>query len=167
MKKIILLILLTVIICSDKGLTTKQQKEELIKKGMSFEEVIGSIGHPIKANIMTGSYGINKQCMYKDDLYLYFDNNNLTFIDKIEEREKDNNKEGRAKLKKIIEIENPSKKILQAVDNHDLIIGMRYIEVIVSIGPPITIHRSSGSWGIFEQLIYDDNLYLYLINIYC
>ncbi len=55
------------------------------------------------------------------------------------------------------------KKVLSAIQNGKVFIGMNKAQVIACWGRPIDINRTAGSWGIHEQWVYDGN-YLYFEN---
>jgi len=55
------------------------------------------------------------------------------------------------------------KKILTAIKNGKVFIGMTKQQVIASWGDPATINRTVGKWGVHEQWVYED-AYLYFEN---
>ena len=56
-----------------------------------------------------------------------------------------------------------SKKILSAVRNGDILLGMTTDQVRASVGIPEQINRSGGRWGINEQWVYK-GFYVYVDN---
>jgi hypothetical protein len=82
-----------------KNLEDQLRREELIEKygsyyannilykniviGMTKEMVMAAIGYPDDINTTEGSWGTHEQWVYdKEDMYIYFENNKLTTIQK-------------------------------------------------------------------------------------
>lgn len=60
-----------------------------------------------------------------------------------------------------------SKKVLKAVANREVLIGMTSRQAMASWGEPYHINRSGGSWGVHEQWVYHftfSDAYLYFQN---
>jgi hypothetical protein len=50
------------------------------------------------------------------------------------------------------------------LNNGNIWIGMTKEMLIISKGNPLKVNRSVGSWGVSEQWVYQNNLYVYLKN---
>ncbi len=57
-----------------------------------------------------------------------------------------------------------SMKLVKAIREAGIILGMTREMVIASWGEPQDVHRTAGSWGIHEQWIYGNNQYVYFEN---
>lgn len=57
-----------------------------------------------------------------------------------------------------------SKKVANAIEKQQVILGMTTDQAIASWGEPSSVNRTAGSWGIHEQWVYGDNTYLYFKN---
>lgn len=57
-----------------------------------------------------------------------------------------------------------SKRVLKAIKEGNVLIGMTKDQVRASIGLPSDINRSGGTWGLHEQWVYGSSLYIYFEN---
>lgn len=57
-----------------------------------------------------------------------------------------------------------SKKVANAIENQQVVLGMTSDQAIASWGEPSSVNRTAGSWGMHEQWVYGDKTYLYFKN---
>lgn len=133
--------------------TFTRSKAKVKNKPEIFGDVIGFIpkGTEIKVFDYFDTYWlIEKDSIkgYTSEMYL---KNNLE-MNKIKEKHDKNEI-----------LEKYGESIANKIFNHRIWIGMTKDMAKLSIGTPIDINRSTGSWGISEQWIYK-NKYLYFEN---
>jgi len=133
--------------------TTTRIEAKIKNKPDVFGDIIGYIpkGQLIKVYDYFDTYWlIEKDSIkgYTSEMYL-FNNQQMNKIKKNHDKDKIKKKYGEFVANKIF--------------NHEIWIGMTADMARLSIGSPMEINRTIGSWGIHEQWVYK-NRYLYFEN---
>ena len=133
--------------------TTTRSAAKIKNKPDVFGDIIGSIpkGEIIKVYDYFDSYWlVEKDSIkgYTSEIYL-LNNQQMNKIKQSHDRSKTINKFGESVANKIF--------------NHSIWIGMTDEMARLSIGSPLEVNRTTGSWGIHEQWVYK-NRYLYFEN---
>ncbi|WP_405225740.1 hypothetical protein [Dokdonia sp. Asnod1-B02] len=133
--------------------TTTRSEAKVSNKPYVYGDIIGYIpkGQPIIIyDYFEGYWLIEKDSIkgYIHDMYLV-DNETMTKI-------KEGHDKNRIKKKY-------GEKVADKIFNHRIWIGMTKDMTKLSIGRPLDINRTTGSWGVHEQWVYK-NRYLYFEN---
>ncbi|WP_281846277.1 SH3 domain-containing protein [Olleya namhaensis] len=130
--------------------TTTRSDAKIRNKAASFGDIIGDIpkGQKVKVYDFVDSYWlIEKDSLkgYTSEMYL-FENYEMKKLKKKHDKNEITKKYGESIANKIL--------------NHRVWIGMTPDMARLSIGNPLKISKSTGTWGVHEQWIYK-NKYLY------
>lgn len=151
---------------SESYITTEnpEEKEKIIK------EKVASLGIKEGMDVwlkfpMSGLSGLTK--LKIDNIEYLFDTVNFVIISNSNVRI---NKPSIESLLDIIYLSIPNKlkkldkKTLDAINNKNIFLGMKDYIVITSVGQPDDINKSVGPWGVHEQWVYNNEVYLYFEN---
>lgn len=111
--------------------------------GMSRLALIESLGNPDSTDEIGGTDGLSEQFVYSNgEIYIILENGIVSsFYDIFTEKERN------------------------AIKNRQFFLGMSRLALIESIGEPVDINETVGSWGVHEQFVYSHyDLYVYLEN---
>ena len=130
--------------------TTTRSDAKIRNKAASFGDIIGDIskGQKVKVYDFVDNYWlIEKDSLkgYTSEMYL-FENYEMKKLKKKHDKNEITKKYGESIANKIL--------------NHRVWIGMTPDMARLSIGNPLKISKSTGTWGVHEQWIYK-NKYLY------
>ena len=133
--------------------TTTRSEAKIKNNPDVFGDIIGYIakGESLKVIDYFDTYWL----IMKDSIKGYTSELYLVNNKEMEDIKKDHDKN---EIKK-----KYGESIAKKIFNHEIWIGMNTVMARLSIGSPIKINRSTGSWGTNEQWIYK-NKYLYFKN---